>query len=128
MDTCQVFVFRNGADMWEAFYSSNCSAHLECFRYYRTFANSTFKHFLSMHSPSVRVPLSDCFCGKRNICQPPQIPDPDRVSGSSIENRAVGVESDLVDLILSCWDGDCPARVRRTCVPNVDLTRGAEHT
>lgn len=59
---------------------------------------------------------------------PSQVPDSDRVSGGGVQNRPVGVESDLVDLVLSCWDGDGPAGVRRTSIPDVDLTRGPEDT
>lgn len=62
----------------------------------------------------------------RNL--PSQIPDSDWVPGGGVQNRPVGVESDLVDLVLSCWDGDSSAGVGRTDVPDIDLTGGPEDT
>lgn len=59
---------------------------------------------------------------------PPQVPHSDRVPCGCVQNRPVGIESDLVDLVLSCWDGDGAAGARRTAVPGVDLTGGPEET
>lgn len=54
---------------------------------------------------------------------PSYIPDSDRVAGSGVQDRAAGVEGNLVDLVLSCRDGDSPVGAGRTGIARSHLTR-----
>lgn len=62
------------------------------------------------------------------LLSPSQIPDPHRVAGGGVQNRPVGVEGDLVDLVLSSRDGDGPAGAGGTGVADVNLTGGPERS
>lgn len=59
---------------------------------------------------------------------PPQVPDSDRVPGRGVQHRPMGVESDLVDLVLAGRDGDGAAGAGRADVTDVDLPGRPEDT
>lgn len=57
---------------------------------------------------------------------PPQVPNSDRVPSGGVQNSSVRIESNLVDLVLSSWDGDGATAGGGADVADVDLARGAE--